>query len=376
MRVMKVIVRRLAMKLRQPFVTSYGVEQEKDVLLLEVQTETPKSGFAECVAMPSPYYNEETTETALYIISKFLIPLIWRMEWQSREDLWTTRFAFRPVRHHEMAKAALEMAVWDAFAAEYQQPISQLLGGVKKEIPVGISVGIETSLSHLLKQVGNYVEQGYQRVKLKIQPGWDYVPLQALRSAFPRLQLLADANSAYRLEDAEQLKQLDSLGLVMIEQPLEPDDILHHAQLQAKLDTPICLDESIRSASDVKKAAEMGACKVINLKPGRVGGFAESIEIHNICVDNGLELWCGGMFETGIGRLHNIALTSLPGFTLPGDTSPSDRYFERDIINPPVVFSRPGFLSVDPLVGVQERIDWSEIERSQVSEYVFERPEI
>jgi O-succinylbenzoate synthase len=272
-----------------------------------------------------------------------------------------------------MAKAAIEMAVWDAYTASTQRPLVDLLGGTRSEIPVGISVGIQPTIRTLLARVEQYLNQGYARIKVKIRPGWDMEPLRAIRQAFGEIPLMADANSAYRLVDAEHLRRLDELGLMMIEQPFAHDDLVDHAALQSQLATPICLDESIRHAEDARKAIQLGACRVINLKLGRVGGFQEAVAIHDLCRAAGVELWCGGMFETGIGRLHNIAITSLPGFTLPGDTAPSRRYFEEDVIDPPVDFNRPGYLAVERLAGVQARVCRERLRRWTVAEEVFKR---
>lgn len=270
-----------------------------------------------------------------------------------------------------MARAGLEMAVWDAFAAETETPLYQLLGGQERDVPVGISLGMEDSVDALVERAQAANRAGYQRIKLKVAPGEDLLPLRALRDALPDLPLMADANSAYQDAPESTFAELDELSLMMIEQPLSPDDLVDHARLQHRIQTPICLDESIRSAADVRRAAEIGACGVINLKPGRVGGFTQSRRAHDQACAHGLGLWCGGMYETGIGRLHNIALCSLPGFQLPTDVGPSDRYFVEDIVQPPVRFSRPGFLRVEAMCGVAERVDWRSLQRYTVhSEHI------
>jgi O-succinylbenzoate synthase len=356
MRVESIHLRRLRLPMQEPFETSFGVEHDKDVIIVELRTDYGTTGFAECVASAEPLYSEETNGTAWHVITEFLAPVLFSLEVRDVQDLRQIRTHFARFKRNSMAKAALEMAVWDAFAAHQETPLSQLLGGVKTEIPVGISVGIQPSVDALIKKVGGYLEQGFQRIKVKIKPGYDYAPLSALRREFGDIQLMADANSAYRLSDLEDLRRLDDLDLMMIEQPLAHDDIVDHATLQAQLKTPICLDESIHSADDARKAIELGACRIINLKLGRVGGFGEALAIHDVCQRKGIPLWCGGMLETGIGRLHNIAITALPGFTLPGDTAPSARYFAEDLIDPPVTFVRPGHLAVDPLPGVGGRV--------------------
>lgn len=347
--------------------TSFGVEYDKDVILLEVHTEAGAIGYSECVASTAPLYSEETNGTAWHMIRDFFGPRVIGTEYHSRDNLFEVSERLRPFKGNKMAKAAVEMAIWDAFANETQTPLVNLLGGEKTEIAVGISVGIQPTIDDLVKKVGGYLEQGFQRIKVKVKPGWDLEPLAALRSAFGDIPLMADANSAYRLRDLAHLQRFDEFGLMMIEQPLANDDIIDHASLQAKLETSICLDESIHSAEDARKAISLGACRIINVKVGRIGGFAEALKIHDLCEKERLPLWCGGMLETGIGRLHNVALTTLPGFTLPGDTAPSARYFEEDLIDPPVAFSRPGFLPVEALNGVARRVRLERVEKRQTA---------
>ena len=347
--------------------TSFGVEHEKDVILVEIRTSAGASGFGECVASTAPLYSEETNGTVWHVIRDFLAPQVLGTEIATPQDLLHVGDSFRAYKGNRMAKAAVEMAVWDAYARESGMPMHELLGGNRTEIEVGISVGIQPSTEALVKKVGGYLDQGFRRIKVKVKPGVDLAPLRALRGAFGDIPLMADANSAYTLQDLPHLQRLDEFGLMMIEQPLSHDDILHHAQLQAQLETPICLDESIHSAADAQKAIEAGACKVINLKTGRVGGFAEALKIHEVCRQANLPLWCGGMLETGIGRLHNVAMTALPGFTLPGDTAPSARYFEEDIINPPVEFIRPGYLPVDAVAGSASRLRLDLVDKWQVA---------
>jgi O-succinylbenzoate synthase len=349
--------------MKEPFTTSFGVEEDKDVILVEVTTDAGATGFAECVASTAPLYSEETNGTAWHVMEQFLIPTLFELSFESAADLHQVNAAFRPFKGNRMAKAALEMAVWDAWSNQQQVPLYQLLGGDKTAIPVGISVGIQESVPALLKKIDGYLQQGFQRIKVKVKPGWDVEVLQEIRKAFGDIPLMADANSAYRLSDLEHLKRFDEFGLMMVEQPLANDDIIDHATLQKALATPICLDESIHSAEDARKAISIGACRIINLKLGRVGGFSEALAIHDVCREHNIPLWCGGMLETGVGRLHNIAITSLPGFTLPGDTAPSARYFEEDLIDPPVEFSAPGTLAVEPLCGVAGRVKRNLVEQ-------------
>ncbi len=371
MKIQSITLRRLLTPMREPFTTSFGVEEDKDVILVEVTTDAGATGFAECVASTAPLYSEETNGTAWHVMEQFLIPALFNLSFDSAADLHQVHAAFRPFKGNRMAKAALEMAVWDAWSNEQQIPLYQLLGGEKTSIPVGISVGIQPSIQALLEKIDGYLQQGFQRIKVKVKPGWDVEVLREIRRAFGDIPLMADANSAYRLSDLEHLKRFDEFGLMMVEQPLAHDDIIDHAVLQKSLSTPVCLDESIHSAEDARKALSIGACKIINLKLGRVGGFSEAVAIHEVCREHNIPLWCGGMLETGVGRLHNIAVTSLPGFTLPGDTAPSARYFEEDLIDPAVEFSAPGTLTVEPLCGVASRVKRQLVDQWTVAKATF-----
>ncbi len=365
MRIKHGTLRRLQMPLREPFVTSYGREDARDLILVEIETTDGAIGIAECVAGHLPLYTEETTDGAWFVLRDVLLPMLRGVTVATRADLSCVSDRFRSVRGHAMAKAAIEMALWDAFSAEQGIPLRKLLGGTKRHVPVGISIGMQSSREQWIARVSDYLEQGFQRVKVKIAHGHDIAVLRALRNAFPTLSLVADANSAYTLNDVEILRQFDALELAMIEQPLGWDDLIDHAALAKEIRTPICLDESIRSDDDARKAIAIGACRVINLKPGRVGGFAEALRIHDRCVASGVTLWCGGMLETGIGRLHNLALSSLPGFSYPGDMAPSARYFREDLIDPPVAFAHTGHMAVEDLCGVYSRVVASRVLRVQ-----------
>ncbi len=371
-RIQSVKLQHVCMKMREPFETSFGVEEDRDAIIVTVVTAKGNFGYGECVASPVPLYSEETNGTAWHMLQDFFIPALQHLEFHSVQDLHRIREILYPYKGNKMAKAAIEMAIWDAFSNETEQPLVKLLGGTKAEIPVGISIGIQPSIHALLDKVRGYLEQGFQRIKLKVRPGFDLEPLTAVREAFPDILLMADANSAYRIDDMEHLQKWDHLHLMMIEQPLSHDDIVDHARLQALLKTPVCLDESIHSVDDLRKAIDIKACQVVNLKVGRVGGFGEALLIHQLCKESGIDLWCGGMEETGIGRLHNIALTALPGFTLPGDTAPSARYFDEDIIDPPVLFSRPGVLKVEPLAGVASRVNLERLSKWTLEELVID----
>jgi O-succinylbenzoate synthase len=327
MKIEQITLNHLCMPLRSPFETSFGRATDRDCLLLEVFSEG-LVGYGECVADRNPGYSYETSTTAWHVLSEFIIPAIRGQELDGPQD-FQRRVQF--VRGHPMAKAGLEMALWDLQGKRQGQSLLQMLGGVREKVDVGVSVGIQASPQALVQVVNDYVQQGYHRVKLKIKPGRDVAEARAVRGAFPALRLQVDANSAYTLENASALLPLDDLNLLLIEQPLADDDLWDHHTLQARLKTPICLDESILSRRHARKALEMGACRVINIKAGRVGGLSEAVAIHDLCHSQGIPVWCGGMLETGVGRASNLALASLPGFTLPGDISATDRYYVEDI---------------------------------------------
>ncbi len=316
--------------LRELFVISSGARQDRRILLLRAEGEG-EEGWAECVAGEDPSYSYETTDTAWHMLTDFILPPLVGHDVMGPEEL----FAPVPwIRGHPMAKAAVEMSVWDLLAKSLSVPLWELLGASGEAVPVGVSVGLQPTDDALLEKVEGYLNEGYARVKIKIKPGRDLKMLARVRGRFPDAALMADANSAYTLADATLLREMDDLGLTMIEQPLGHEDIRNHAELQSLLRTPICLDESIRSVGDARLAIELGACRIINIKPGRVGGLASSRAIHDLCRSEGIPVWCGGMLESGIGRAHNLALAGLPGFTLPGDISASRRYWERDIVTP------------------------------------------
>lgn len=316
-------------ELKHPFQTSYGVLLYKPVAIYCVTDERGNQGFGELVALPYPDYIEETFQTAQVIIERFLVPLLTNQTIQHPKEI---RKLFRVVRGNEMAKSALETAIWDLYAKRLGQSFSQLFSVKHKKIPVGVSIGIEADEYRLLKSVEEYLKKGYTRVKLKIKPGYDVRPVQVIRSHFPELALMVDANSAYSFSEKERLMELDQYGLVMIEQPFSADDFLEHSKLQKKMTTKICLDENIRSLEDVKLAHHLGSCRAINLKIARVGGIAESLDIVRYCQENHLMIWLGGMFETGIGRALNLSFAAQDAFGFPGDISASERYFFEDSI--------------------------------------------
>lgn len=348
MNINKVVLRKMSLELKSPFQTSFGIQKVRDFMIVELHGDE-HIGYGECVAAKRPFYSEETVGTVALILEEFLIPALFNEENIQHPD--ELNELFKPYKRNNMAKAAIEGAYWDLYAKEKGVPLHELLGGTKDEIEVGVSIGIQDSIEELLKVVGGFVEEGYKRIKLKIMPGNDLAILEAVRNKFPDIQMMGDANSAYTLEDIEIFQKMDSLNLMMIEQPLAHDDIIDHSKLQEQVKTPICLDESIHSLEDARKAIELGSCKIINIKIGRVGGLTEAKRIHDYCQSQNIPVWCGGMLESGIGRAHNIAISSLPNFTLPGDTAASSRYWEEDIISPEVTVDN-GIISMPSTPGI------------------------
>jgi O-succinylbenzoate synthase len=294
-------------------------------------------GWGECSAPNDPYYMGETYETAWHMLRDFLVPPILGVEWSSIAELISR---YELVKANTFAKAGLEMAAWDLLGRSEKRSVAELLGGTREKIQSGVSLGMESTPERLHALIAQYVEQGYRRVKLKVSPGHDASVLEGVRARFPTLPLMADANSAYTLADIPALKRLDPLGLIMIEQPLAWNDIVDHAELQRAIQTPVCLDESIRCLADARQAIALGSCKIINIKAGRVGGLLEAKRIHDYCYAHGIPVWCGGMHDYGVGRAANVALASLPGFSIPGDISASDKYFVEDIVEPPILAER------------------------------------
>jgi O-succinylbenzoate synthase len=332
-------LREIRLPLIHFFETSFGRTTERHILLVRVTDKNGTEGWGECTAGEGPFYCEEWTETAWATIKTFLAPIVVGMELKSAAD---TVAQMRAVRGNRMAKAAVETACWDLEARTLGRPLWKHLGGVNSEISCGVSLGIQTTPEALMEKIEKELGAGYQRIKIKIKPGWDLKIIAQVRKRFPDIKLMADANSAYSLADVPLFKQLDQYNLMMIEQPLAHDDIFDHAELQKQIATPICLDESIHSSADARHAIQLGATRIINLKLGRVGGHAQAKKVEQVCRENKIPLWCGGMLESGIGRAHNIAMATLEGFALPGDVSASARYWEQDIIDPPVTVSSRG----------------------------------
>ena len=355
MRLRKITLREIHIPLIAPFETSFGSTSLRRILLVEADLDGI-SGWGESTAGENPYYSYETVETARHIIGDFLWPMLKGRELKAASEVFDL---LARVRGHNMAKAAVETAIWDAEAKQKNLPLAKLLGGARDEISSGVSIGIQPSIETLIAKVEKELAAGYQRVKIKIKPGNDVEPARALRQRFPRLRLMVDANSAYSLEDALLLQQLDQFFLIMIEQPLGYDDIYSHAALQRQLETPICLDECIHDIEHARAAIEIAACKIINMKLGRVGGHTAARRIHDLCQSKSIPVWCGGMLESGIGRAHNIAMSTLLNFTLPGDVSASRRYWTEDIIEPEVEVTPKGTIRVPtaPGIGYAPRLD-------------------
>jgi o-succinylbenzoate synthase len=363
----KINLYHLSMRLRAPFETSFGRVQDRECILLEAFSEG-LTGYGECVADRDPGYSYETTGTAWHILREFLIPAILGREISSAVDLQGN---LSNVRGHPMAKAGLEMAFWDLLGKQKGRSLRRQLGGEMDRVAVGVSVGIQESVDKLVDVVAGYCDQGYQRVKIKIKPGRDVWETQAVRSAFPDLRLQVDANSAYTLESARALIPLDDLNLLLIEQPLEEDDLWDHRELQARFSTPICLDESILSERHARQALDMQACRVINIKAGRVGGLSQAVAIHDLCRKLDVPVWCGGMLETGVGRAANLALASLRGFTLPGDISATERYYEEDITNERFTLNPDSTITVPMATGLGVTIDRRALDRATLASLII-----
>jgi o-succinylbenzoate synthase len=355
LRVQEITLREIRMPLVTPFETSFGRVTDRRMLLVQTESDGV-TGWGECVAGEGPFYAPETVETAWHILRDFAWPLLKDHDFESAAQIWSR---LDPIRGHNMAKGAVESALWDAEAKQKGIPLWRLLGGVRQEISCGVSIGIKETLEDLIATVERELAAGYQRIKIKIKPGNDIAPVEALRLKFPQIRLMVDANSAYRMEDWPHLKRLEAYYLMMIEQPLGWDDIFSHVELQRRLDTPVCLDECIHTEEHARAAIDLGACRIINLKLGRVGGYSPARRIHDLCQSRQIPVWCGGMLESGIGRAHNIALSTLENFSLPGDVTASRRYWIEDVIEPEVTVTPHGTIKAldGPGIGYQPRLD-------------------
>lgn len=367
MKIERLELRLLKLPLVHFFETSFGRIYDKHFILVRVDG-GGVSGYGECVAESDPYYSSETNDTVWHIIESFIAPRVIGVDFAHPRDVFP---ALKAIRGHNMAKAAVEMAAWDLFARQRGEPLGKALGGTRDRIASGVSIGIQDSLPQLAEKVGRELEAGYQRIKIKIKPGWDLGAVEVVRTHFPAIKLMVDANAAYTLADADHLTHFDQYDLMMIEQPLDYDDVGDHAAIQKRLKTPICLDESIKTVNIAREAIAAGACRIINIKPGRVGGFAESIRLHDLCASSGIPVWHGGMLESGIGRAANIHLASLPNFTIPGDIAASKRYFSPDLIDPPIEVAADGTIAVPTGHGIgvnvcEDRIEKATLRKSEL----------
>ncbi|HXU40281.1 MAG TPA: o-succinylbenzoate synthase [Blastocatellia bacterium] len=359
MKLERIELREIELPLKWPFETSFGRTTRRRIMIVRVFDESGAYGYGECTAAEDPFYNHETIDTAWIIVTNYVVPILAAAHVERADQV---NDALARIRGNRMAKGGVEAAIWDLEARLCGKPLWRHIGGSREEIACGVSIGLQQSTQALVEKVSREVEAGYQRIKIKIKPGKDIALVEAVRSKFPEIRLTVDANSAYSLADIDLLKQLDRYNLMMIEQPLAPGDIVDHAKLQRELDTPLCLDESILTVEDARKADELGSCKIINVKLGRVGGHAEARAIQKFCADRGTPVWCGGMLESGIGRAHNIAMSTLAGFSLPGDVSASARYWEEDIIEPEVTVSPRGTIAVPGGIGIGYAVNERRVE--------------
>jgi O-succinylbenzoate synthase len=349
------------------FETSLGRENEREFILVKILC-GGICGYGEVVANRSPLYSYETTSTAWHVLKDFLIPVVLEKFISNPHEFHREA---KKYRGHPMAKAGLELALWDLEGKKQGKPLWRLYNGVKSEIPAGVSIGIQNSIPELLERIQSFLQEGYQRIKIKIKPGWDVHVCEEVRKMFPDIPLQVDANGAYSLDDKKVLKELDRFNLLMLEQPFPPYDLWDHSRLQKEMKTPLCLDESITSAETARKAFEMKSCRIVNIKVGRVGGVLEAMRIHDFCQEKQIPVWCGGMLESGIGRAHNLHLASLPNFKLPNDLSASKRYYAQDLIEPPVELSSRGMIKVPDLPGIGVSVIESRIEKATLKKEVF-----
>jgi O-succinylbenzoate synthase len=362
-KITSVELRQINLPLIYPFETSFGRTTERHIVLVRVVDDQGGEGWGECTAGEGPFYSYEWVETAWPTLKTYLAPFVVAKEFSAAGEVWSF---MRSCRGHRMAKAAIENAVWDLEARTLGLPLWKHLGGVHSEISCGVSIGIQRSPAELMEKIDKELAAGYQRIKIKIKPGWDLKIIQQVRERFPDVLLMGDANSAYTLADVPLFKELDQFDLMMIEQPLAHDDLFDHAQLQKQIETPVCLDESIRTSADAQHAIELGSGRIINVKLGRVGGHAQAKQVEQVCRENNIPVWCGGMLESGIGRAHNIAMATLEGFTLPGDVSASARYWEEDIIEPPVMVSAKGTIAAPNAPGIGFEVNLARVDKLTV----------
>ncbi|MEK6284269.1 MAG: o-succinylbenzoate synthase [Acidobacteriota bacterium] len=355
----RIELREIELPLKSPFETSFGRTTRRRIMIVRAFDKSGAYGYGECTAPEDPFYNHETIDTAWTIVRDFVGPILAAARIERADEV---NGALARIRGNRMAKGGVEAAVWDLEARLCSMPLWERIGGTFAEIACGVSIGLQASIEALVEKVAREVEAGYQRIKIKIKPQQDVALVEAVRSKFPDIRLSVDANSAYSLADIKVMKRLDEFNLIMIEQPLTAGDLVDHAKLQREINTPICLDESILTVADARHAHELGSCKIVNVKLGRVGGHAEAWAIQKFCSDRGTPVWCGGMLESGVGRAHNIAMSTLEGFTLPGDVSASARYWEEDIIEPPVTVSPRGTIAAPAGPGIGYEVNESRVE--------------
>jgi O-succinylbenzoate synthase len=368
MKIIKAILRKVDLPLRTPFQTSFATMTHKKCIILELQDADGTIGFGESSAFDIPFYNEEFRDGSWELIKNLLLPRILDKEISHPDEIYQL---FADIRKNNMSKSAVNCALWDIFSQQNNVTLASALGGIRKRVEVGVSIGIQPSPAKLVEVVGGYLADGYRRIKMKIKPGKDYNYLHAVRTEFPDAMLMADANSAYRLSDIDMLKKLDNLNLIMIEQPLEPGDLVDHASLQKQLKTKVCLDESITSLEDTRKMIQLGSGKIINIKVARVGGLTIAKQIQKLAFKNGIECWCGGMLDSGIARAENIAAATLPGYTLPNDIAASERYYDHDIVTPMIPLNGT-HVDVPHKIGMGYDINWDNLKRFTVEQQTVE----
>ena len=369
MKIESIDIHEIKLDLRQFFETSFARVTYEHFLLLEVKVDGV-TGWSECVAGEAPAYSSETVKTALHAIEDFVAPAVFAREYDHPDEVLPS---LENIRGHNMAKAAVEMGFWEAYARIQGQPLSKALGGERTEIASGVSIGIQDSVEQLLDKIGAELADGYRRIKIKIKPGWDLNVVEKVRERFADTLLMVDANSAYTLDDVPLFQEMDAYDLMMLEQPLNHTDMWDHARLQEKIQTPVCLDESIHSAEDARRAIEMGATRIINIKAGRLGGLSSARDVHDIAQKHDIPVWCGGMLESGIGRAHNVHLSALANFTLPGDVADSKRYFVEELIEPPVQVRPDGTIEVPTGVGIGYEVQRDRIEKHRISHRTLSR---
>jgi O-succinylbenzoate synthase len=355
----RIELREIELPLRWPFETSFGRTTKRRIMIVRVYDKSGAFGYGECTAPEDPFFNHETIDTAWIVVTTYVAPLLMEAQVERASDV---NESLARIRGNRMAKGGVETAIWDLEAKLNNQPLWKHIGGIRQEITCGVSIGLQASTDALVEKVQREIKAGYQRIKIKIKPGRDISLVEAVRAKFPDIRLTVDANSAYSLEDTELFKRLDEYNLMMIEQPLAAGDLVDHGKLQSEIETPICLDESILTRTEARHAYELGSCKIINIKLGRVGGHSEAKAIQEFCADRLIPVWCGGMLESGIGRTHNIAMSTLEGFTLPGDVSASARYWDEDVITPPVTVSPRGTIAVSDGPGIGYEINEQRIQ--------------